>query len=59
MTTSTKNRTAKINEYNKQNRSRYLLAFSNKYDKEVVKKLESVENKSDYVRQLILKDINS
>lgn len=58
MTGKAKSRTAEINRYNRENRTRYLLAYSNKYDKEVVQKLNSVENKADYVRSLILKDIS-
>lgn len=53
-----KSRTAEINQYNRENRTRYVLAYSNKYDKDVVQKLNSVENKADYVRTLILKDIS-
>ncbi len=35
----------------------FVTRFSKASDKLIIEKLESVENKTDYIRQLILKDI--
>ena len=44
-------------KYQKANMTMVTLKFHNKSDLDVINKLQSVENKTDYIRQLILKDI--
>ena len=43
--------------YEKNNCLRFSVKFNKKTDKEVVNKFESVPNKIDYIRQLVLDDI--
>lgn len=44
-------------QYQKENMKRFILTFHNVNDKEVIEKLNSVKNRADYIRQLILADI--
>lgn len=44
-------------EFHKENYKMFVTRFSKFSDKSIIEKLESVENKTDYIRQLILKDI--
>lgn len=46
-------------KYERENCLRFGVKFNNKTDAEVVNKLKSVPNKTDYIRQLVLNDINS
>lgn len=46
-------------KYERANCTKVGLKFNNKTDAEVVNKLKSVPNKTDYIRQLVLNDINS
>ena len=43
--------------WKKENTTVVAVRFNNDKDAEVIAKLASVENKGDYIRQLILKDI--
>ena len=47
------------NIYNKEHRTPFLFRFSNDIepDKSIIAKLQSVPNRSDYLRKLILEDI--
>lgn len=45
--------------YVKENCKKFCLKFFNNSDAEVIKKMQSVPNKTDYIRQLVLNDINS
>lgn len=45
------------NKYAKKNVSQICLKYITKNNKEILEKLNSVPNKADYVRQLILKDL--
>ena len=47
------------NMYNKEHRTPFLFRFSNDVepDKSIIAKLNSVPNRSDYLRKLILEDI--
>lgn len=47
------------NIYNKEHRTPFLFRFSNDIepDKTIIAKLQSVPNRSDYIRKLILEDI--
>ena len=47
-----------IEKYRKKSCKIVQLRFFKKRDKDVIEKLDSVENKTDYIRQLILNDIN-
>ena len=49
---------ARQNEYNKKNIKQIILKFNIVNDKDVLEKLDDVSNKTDYVRQLIINDIN-
>ncbi len=44
-------------EFHKENYKMFVTRFSKFSDKSIIEKLESVENKTDYIRQLILADI--
>lgn len=44
-------------EFHKENYKMYVTRFSKVSDKLIIEKLESVENKTDYIRKLILADI--
>ena len=55
--TSKKAKERRINAYNREKKTAYLLRYNNEYDKEIIEKLNSVENRNDYIRQLILADI--
>ncbi len=48
----------KVAKYHKDCWTTITVRFSNKKDAEIIQKLESVENKTDYIRSLILKDLN-
>jgi len=55
-----KNSEAKIranNKYNKKNVSQVNLKYITKNNQEILDKLNSVPSKADYVRQLILQDL--
>lgn len=43
--------------FNKKNCAKFSLKFNNINDKEIIEKLHSIGNKNDYIRQLILADI--
>ena len=45
-------------KYDKENTKRYAFKLNLKTDKEVIEKLDAVPNKTDYIRQLILSDLN-
>ena len=45
------------NKYAKKNVSQICLKYITKNNKEILEKLNSVPSKADYVRQLILKDL--
>lgn len=45
------------NKYAKKNVSQVCLKYITKNNKEILEKLNSVPSKADYVRQLILKDL--
>jgi hypothetical protein len=58
--TMAKNSEARIranNKYAKNNVSQVCLKYVTKNNQEILDKLNSVPNKADYVRQLILKDL--
>lgn len=44
-------------EFHKENYKMFVTRFSKFSDKSIIEKLESVDNKTDYIRQLILADI--
>lgn len=44
-------------EYHRQSWTQLFLRLNLKYDTDILKKLDQVENKADYIRQLILNDI--
>ncbi len=46
-----------VNKFNKNCTTSFAFRFHNMNDQEVINKLNSVPNKVDYVRQLILQDI--
>ena len=46
-----------INKYNKQNYKMYQFRVK-KEEKEIIKKLDEIENRNKYIRDLILEDIN-
>lgn len=54
--TGTRN-TLSYETYDKKNRKRYSVAFMVKSDADIIEKLESVQNKNDYIRDLIRRDI--
>lgn len=56
---SKKNRTDYKNQYQKTTATRINLVFRNDSDSEIISKIKSVPNKTDYIRQLVLNDINS
>ncbi len=43
--------------FNKKNCTKFSLKFNNVNDKEIIEKLQSIGNKNDYIRQLVLADI--
>lgn len=43
--------------YQKKAQKRYQLAFHKEYDKDIIAKLDQVESKCDYIRQLVRADI--
>lgn len=47
-----------INRYHKKACTTISVRFHNVNDRDVLAQLNSVENKTDYIRQLILNDIN-
>lgn len=47
----------RINEYVKRCKTSYTFKFNNETDKAVIEKLNSLKNKSNYLRHLILQDI--
>lgn len=56
------NKTDKFKKYqsqfNSKNYKQISIRFNLKTDKKCIDKLESVENKTDYIRELIEKDLN-
>ena len=44
-------------KYQKANMKSFQIRFHNTHDRDVINKLQSVENKTDYIRQLILSDL--
>lgn len=46
-----------INEWQKAKKIRFTALLDKKQDASIIAKLKSVPNKTDYIRQLILKDI--
>lgn len=46
-------------KYNKAHTKQFVFRFNLKTDAAIVSKLESMPNKTDYVRQLIVKDIEN
>lgn len=50
-------RVSYVNRYNKENYKMYLFRVK-KSDKEIVKKLDSLENKNAYINSLIMEDVN-
>lgn len=51
------NRTQQKNDYQKEHSVRINLIFRNKEDADVINKIRSASNRSDYIRQLVLDDI--
>lgn len=51
------NRTQQKNDYQKEHSIRINLIFRNEEDADVINKIKSASNKSDYIRQLVLDDI--
>lgn len=54
-----KNKLKYIREFNKTKSKQYTFSFNKENDKELVEWLDSKENKTDYVRQLILNDMRN
>lgn len=52
----TKARAEASKKYKQSNEKRYTVIFHAKYDKNVIEVLESVPNRTDYIRKLILKE---
>ncbi len=50
---------ARNNAWNKENTRCISVRYNLKNDKEILDKLDSVANKGDYIRQLILNDIHA
>lgn len=50
-------KTAINNKSHKKNCKTFLLSFHKEKDKKIIEKMEQQESKCDYVRQLILKDL--
>lgn len=46
-------------EWNKKNIKKFSVLFNRQYDTQIIKKLESVKNKSGYIKELIKKDIEN
>ena len=44
-------------KFHRENYTRYVLSFRNNSDTELIQKLNSIPNKTDYIRQLVLADI--
>lgn len=55
---ATKAQIKAVDKYNKAKTVMYCLRFFKETDKTVIEKLNSVPNRTDYIRQLILADIN-
>lgn len=51
------NRTQQKNDYQKKHSIRINLIFRNEEDADVINKIRSTSNRSDYIRQLVLDDI--
>ena len=51
------NQSQYINEWKRINNKQYAFRFNKESDKDVIEKLDSKEDKTDYIRQLIRKDI--
>ena len=51
------NRTVYKNDYQKKTATKFSIIFRNEKDSEVIEKMKSVPNKSNYIRQLVLADI--
>lgn len=52
-----KNKLTYIREFNKTKTKRYTFTFNKVNDKEIIEHLDNVPNKNDYIRQLILEDM--
>lgn len=52
-----KNATINKAKYDRENMRTYLLKYNKKYDSDIIEKLDSVESKQGYIRQLIQADI--
>ncbi len=52
-----KSQTKASNKYNKANTKQVIIRLSIKYDTDIIKQLESVDNKAGYIKQLIRQDI--
>lgn len=46
------------NKYNKEKTTGIFIRLNNKTDAKIIKHLEGVRNKTDYIRVLILQDMN-
>ena len=46
-------------KYQKNNTKSYGFMFNKNYDKDIIEKLDSVENKSQYIKDLIRRDLQS
>ncbi len=44
-------------QHRQEKQKQFCIAFNTENDKEIIEKLQSVPNKIDYIRQLILKDL--
>lgn len=54
---SSKAQTRASNKYNEHNTKGYYIRFNRKTDADVISKLSQVQNKTSYIRSLILADI--
>ena len=48
----------RMNKYNKKNTRQYCFRLNKKTDADVIKKLDEVQSKQGYVKELIRKDLN-
>ena len=46
-----------VNEWKRKNVKRYNLQFNTKTDAKVIKKLDEQDNRNEYIRGLVLKDM--
>lgn len=54
-----KKRKKYLDYYQKDNYQTYCIRFNLNNDKEIIKKLETIPNKTEYIRKLINKDLAS